>query len=251
VPDDDQVTANLAVSNEPPSAQHWLGTDPTGYDELGRLMYGGQASLEVGIAAALLATVFGTLYGAVSGYVGGAVDATLMRLVDGLLAVPALFLLLVLDRALDLTGQGPDRPARHHTLRRTIAWSVDLLTPTSRIVFRRLGVFVGGADLAAVSRLAADHAALTSDSPADPPAPQMWWTRSVTPSVGCGAAWRSSSTQAWSAWTTTPTGSPASGCWRPFATTLTNSSATTASSSTRTCCTPSTTRASPPPRTRS
>ena len=60
MPDDDQVTANLAVSNEPPSAQHWLGTDPTGYDELGRLMYGGQASLEVGIAAALLATVFGT-----------------------------------------------------------------------------------------------------------------------------------------------------------------------------------------------
>jgi peptide/nickel transport system permease protein len=93
----DQTTANLAVSNEPPSAQHWLGTDPTGYDELGRLMYGGQASLTVGIVAALLATVFGTLYGAVSGYVGGAVDATLMRLVDGMLAVPALFLLLVLS----------------------------------------------------------------------------------------------------------------------------------------------------------
>ena len=59
-------------------------------------MYGGQASLEVGIAAALLATVFGTLYGAVSGYVGGALDAVMMRLVDGLLAMPALFLLLVL-----------------------------------------------------------------------------------------------------------------------------------------------------------
>jgi peptide/nickel transport system permease protein len=93
----DQTTTNLAVSNEPPSSQHWLGTDPTGYDELGRLMYGGQASLEVGIAAAVLATVFGTLYGAVSGYVGGAVDAFLMRIVDGVLAVPALFLLLVLS----------------------------------------------------------------------------------------------------------------------------------------------------------
>jgi peptide/nickel transport system permease protein len=93
----DQVTANLAVANEPPSRAHPLGTDPTGYDELGRLMYGGQASLEVGIAAALLATVFGTLYGALSGYVGGALDAVLMRLVDGLLAIPALFLLLVLS----------------------------------------------------------------------------------------------------------------------------------------------------------
>jgi len=91
-----QVTTNLAVSSEPPSLQHPLGTDTTGYDELGRLMYGGQASLAVGIAAALLATVFGTLYGAVSGYVGGAFDSVLMRLVDGLYAIPPLFLLLVL-----------------------------------------------------------------------------------------------------------------------------------------------------------
>lgn len=59
-------------------------------------MYGGQASLEVGIAAALLATTFGTLYGAISGYVGGFVDTLMMRLVDGLLAIPALFILLVL-----------------------------------------------------------------------------------------------------------------------------------------------------------
>jgi len=93
----DQVTVDLAQANEPPSSAHPLGTDPTGYDELGRLMYGGQASLQVGIAAALLATVFGTLYGAISGYVGGALDSLLMRLVDGLLAIPALFLLLVLS----------------------------------------------------------------------------------------------------------------------------------------------------------
>lgn len=93
----DQVTTNLAVANEPPSGQHPLGTDPTGYDELGRLMYGGQASLEVGIAAAILATVFGTLYGAISGYIGGAVDGVMMRIVDGFLAIPPLFLLLVLS----------------------------------------------------------------------------------------------------------------------------------------------------------
>jgi peptide/nickel transport system permease protein len=92
-----QVSTNLALANDPPSKSHPLGTDPTGYDQLGRLMYGGQASLEVGIAAAVLATVIGTLYGAVSGYIGGAVDSVMMRLVDGLLAVPALFLLLVLS----------------------------------------------------------------------------------------------------------------------------------------------------------
>ncbi|MGZ4427684.1 MAG: ABC transporter permease [Nocardioidaceae bacterium] len=101
-----QVNTNLAVSNEAPSSAHPLGTDPTGYDELGRLMYGGQASLEVGIAAAILATIVGTLYGAVSGYIGGAVDAVLMRLVDGLLAIPALFILLVLS-----TAFSPSTPA--------------------------------------------------------------------------------------------------------------------------------------------
>jgi peptide/nickel transport system permease protein len=92
----DQVSTNLAIANEPPSSAHPLGTDPLGYDALGRLMYGGQASLEVGIAAAILATLMGTIYGAVSGYVGGFVDSVLMRLVDGLLAIPVLFILLVL-----------------------------------------------------------------------------------------------------------------------------------------------------------
>jgi peptide/nickel transport system permease protein len=92
----DQVSTNLAIANEPPSSAHPLGTDPVGYDALGRLMYGGQASLEVGIAAAILATLMGTVYGAVSGYVGGFVDSVMMRLVDGLLAIPVLFILLVL-----------------------------------------------------------------------------------------------------------------------------------------------------------
>lgn len=92
-----QVASNLALSGEAPSGAHPLGTDTNGYDELGRMMYGGQASLAVGIAAAVLATVVGTLYGAVAGYVGGVVDSVMMRLVDGLLAIPALFVLLVLS----------------------------------------------------------------------------------------------------------------------------------------------------------
>ena len=58
-------------------------------------MVGGQISLEVGLAAAVLATVLGTLWGAVAGYFGGIVDAVMMRLVDALLAIPTLFLALV------------------------------------------------------------------------------------------------------------------------------------------------------------
>jgi len=91
----DQVHTNLAIENQPPSSAHPLGTDSSGYDVLGRLMVGGQVSLEVGFAAAILATVLGTLWGAIAGYVGGAADAVMMRLVDAILAIPVLFLALV------------------------------------------------------------------------------------------------------------------------------------------------------------
>jgi peptide/nickel transport system permease protein len=93
----DQVHANLnAVSLPPGSPGHPLGTDPDGYDVLGRLMVGGQVSLELGVAAAIAATVIGTLWGAVSGYFGGAVDAIMMRVIDAALSIPVLFLLIVL-----------------------------------------------------------------------------------------------------------------------------------------------------------
>ncbi|HEY1701592.1 MAG TPA: ABC transporter permease [Trebonia sp.] len=92
----DQIHTNLfAVHEAPGTPGHPLGTDEIGYDELGRLMAGGQTSLEVGIAAGLMATVIGTLWGAVSGYIDGVVDTVMMRIVDALLSIPALFLLLV------------------------------------------------------------------------------------------------------------------------------------------------------------
>lgn len=91
----DQVHVNLALETQPPSGAHVLGTDQDGYDQLGRMMQGGQITLEVGLAAALIATVVGVLWGAVAGYAGGLVDAVMMRVVDAGLAIPALFLLLV------------------------------------------------------------------------------------------------------------------------------------------------------------
>jgi len=91
----DQVHVNLANENLSPGSGHPLGTDNNGYDILGRLMAGGQISLEVGLAAAVLATCLGTLWGAVAGYFGGVIDAVMMRIVDALLAIPTLFLALV------------------------------------------------------------------------------------------------------------------------------------------------------------
>ena len=92
-----QVTVDFAQREAAASAPaHPLGTDANGFDVLGRLMARGQSSLEVGIAAAVLATVFGVLWGAVSGYFGGVVDAVMMRVVDVVLSIPVLFLVLVL-----------------------------------------------------------------------------------------------------------------------------------------------------------
>jgi peptide/nickel transport system permease protein len=91
-----QVTVELNSATLPPGPGHPLGTDGYGYDVLGRLMIGGQSSLELGFAVAIATTVIGTLYGAVAGWVGGVVDMVMMRVIDTLLAVPGLVLLLIL-----------------------------------------------------------------------------------------------------------------------------------------------------------
>jgi peptide/nickel transport system permease protein len=92
----DQVASNLAASNTPPGKGHPLGTDANGYDILGRLMVGGQSSLEIGAAVAVIATTTGVIWGAIAGFSGGVIDAVMMRIVDVILAIPALFLLLIL-----------------------------------------------------------------------------------------------------------------------------------------------------------
>lgn len=85
-----------STQDSPPSWSHWLGTDQSGFDVLGRLMYGGQIALIVGFLAALVATVIGVAYGALAGFFGGWFDAVAMRLVDVGLSIPVLFLLIAL-----------------------------------------------------------------------------------------------------------------------------------------------------------
>jgi peptide/nickel transport system permease protein len=82
--------------NAPPGPGRPLGTDGTGYDILGRLMYGGQTSLIVGFASAAVAAIVGVIYGAVSGFFGGWLDSVSMRIVDVFLSIPVIFLLISL-----------------------------------------------------------------------------------------------------------------------------------------------------------
>jgi peptide/nickel transport system permease protein len=74
----------------------WLGTDTIGRDVLARLLAGGRVSLAVGGFSLIVALLLGITVGLAAGWRGGWLDALLMRLVDGLLAVPMLFLLLLL-----------------------------------------------------------------------------------------------------------------------------------------------------------
>jgi peptide/nickel transport system permease protein len=95
-----QIATNIAIANQPPSAQHLLGTDATGYDELGRLMVGGRITLLVALAVAVLATSIGMIWGCVAGLSRGGVDSLMMRIVDAALAIPGIFLLIFLNSIL-------------------------------------------------------------------------------------------------------------------------------------------------------
>ena len=101
----DGQAVDLFNIKQPPSAAHPLGTDELGRDLLVRLLYGGRISLLAGIAAALCAAVIGTMIGILAGYYGGWLDGLLMRLTDGVIALPLLPLLIVLA-AIDLNKLG-------------------------------------------------------------------------------------------------------------------------------------------------
>ncbi len=99
-----------------PSGGHPLGTDELGRDVLVRLLYGGQVSLFVGLTAAVAAAVLGTAVGLLAGYYGGRLDQFLMRITDGVIALPLLPLLIVLA-AIDLGKLGvPDALAQSENI---------------------------------------------------------------------------------------------------------------------------------------
>jgi peptide/nickel transport system permease protein len=101
----DANIANLFNRLKPPSSQHFFGTDELGRDVFLRLLYGGQISLSVGLIAALISTLIGTIIGMIAGFYRGWTDSVLMRLTDGVIALPLLPLLIILA-AIDLTKLG-------------------------------------------------------------------------------------------------------------------------------------------------
>lgn len=85
------------VFKAPPSAEHWLGTDTSGFDIFTRLMYGGRISLTISFIVIFLETVLGIILGGLAGYFGKWVDQLIMRIVDIFACLPGLPILLVLS----------------------------------------------------------------------------------------------------------------------------------------------------------
>lgn len=87
---------DLPNANQPPSAEHWFGTDDLGRDVFVRTWKGAQVSLFVGIAAALIDLIIGVVYGGIMGYYGGKVDEVMNRFAEILYAIPYLLVVILL-----------------------------------------------------------------------------------------------------------------------------------------------------------
>jgi peptide/nickel transport system permease protein len=91
----DPTTLTPTQRMRPPSDAHWLGTDHLGRDVWSRLVYGARVSLTVGVAVATLSVLIGLAIGLVAGYFRW-LDAIVMRVMDGLMAIPGILLAIAM-----------------------------------------------------------------------------------------------------------------------------------------------------------
>lgn len=96
----DPTAIDLVNQLQPPSGDHWMGTDIQGRDVWARLVYGARISLAVGLVSQGIALALGLLLGLIAGYYGRWIDEIVMRLADVTLAFPTLLLLIALVAAL-------------------------------------------------------------------------------------------------------------------------------------------------------
>ncbi len=141
-----------------PSFEHWLGTDAFGRDIFTRIMYGGRATLAIGVGVVAIAFVVGVTIGMLAGFLGGWFDSIVMRIVDAILAFPALVLAIALAAAFGPSLENAmlavaitlapqfARVARSQALsisvKPYVEAAISLGLPTPRILFRY--VFVNG-----------------------------------------------------------------------------------------------------------
>ena len=94
------IRQEAAIRLDPPSAEHWFGTDAYGRDVLARVLYGSRISLSIGFFTAAFSLIFGGILGAAGAYYGGQVDNIIMRVMDMFTAIPGTLLALAIVAAL-------------------------------------------------------------------------------------------------------------------------------------------------------
>lgn len=92
----DPTRSNFRNQLQPPSSQHWLGTDELGRDMFSRIVWGARISLTVGFISVAIGALVGVPVGAVSGFYGGRVDLAIQRFIDVMLAFPGILLAIIL-----------------------------------------------------------------------------------------------------------------------------------------------------------
>ena len=96
----DPIKVNITDALEPPSPTHLLGTDDLGRDVFSRVLWGSRISLSVGVISVSIGFLLGVSIGLLAGYLGGTFDLLAMRVIDALLAFPALVLAIAITAAL-------------------------------------------------------------------------------------------------------------------------------------------------------
>lgn len=145
---------DLKLKNNPPSAEHLLGTDAIGRDVWARLVYGARISLSVGLVAVGIYTTISLLLGSISGYMGGMIDNVIMRFTDVIMCFPTFLLIITVAAVLPpnifnimvIIGifgwPGMTRLVRSQFLslrnRDFVTAAVALGVPTRRIIFRHI-----------------------------------------------------------------------------------------------------------------
>mgnify|MGYP004001478117 FL=1 len=92
----DPMKINLRNMSQPPSWEHWFGTDKTGRDVLERVLYGGRVSILVGLGSGIISAIIGVLIGAYTGYKGGWLDVIALRVSELFMSFPQIILVLLL-----------------------------------------------------------------------------------------------------------------------------------------------------------
>lgn len=150
----DPNRANLRERNQPPSKEHWFGTDDMGRDILARTLYGGRISLSVGLVSVGISLTLGLTLGAIAGYFGGMVDIVIMRVADVFYSFPFLILAITISAIFGpsiyntmiilgvLSWPGPARLIRAEFLKLKetdyVAAATALGAKPSRVMFRHI-----------------------------------------------------------------------------------------------------------------